>query len=563
MSRKKTLGQEIKERIEDFIKDKAKQKEKSEGGEEIKQKLASLFVPLPERPKKEGVGELATDIAFKLAPVFKEPPEKIANELAQNLSDFNPEVIKGFVNLKIPVRKSVEFLLSFRKPDVFHGKKILVEFVSANPTGPLHIGHGRIAAVGNALSNILEFCGGKVEREFYINDAGEQVEKLGKTIIGEGEEYKADYIEKLKEELKKSDMQNPDEGKNNTEHQGTNNTEYEVGFRASRIVLEWIKKTLDEFGVRFDRFVSEREVSAQFFDEAIRVMKENGDYLYKKDGAWFFRTTAFGDDKDRVVIKSDGKPTYFGNDCAYHLYKLKRGYDMLVEVWGADHHGYIKRISAFLKKAGFKGEFIVKLVQMVNIIKDGRPVQMSKREGTFITLDELIKEVGTDATKFIYLTRNSDTHLDFDIDLAKKKSMENPVYYVQYTHARICSIFKEAEKKSLLSGYMRWKENIPRRMKETVKLLLLSDFEEERELLALSSIFFDEVLISAGLKEPSRITSFLLSLASAYHSFYQKKRVLVPDDDEVRNFRLFVSEVVRDTVKRGLSLLGVSAPERM
>ena len=553
MSKKKTLGQEIKERIEHFIKDKAKEKEKK--GQEInREKLASLSVPLPERPKKEGVGELATDVAFKLAPVFREPPEKIANELAQTLSDFNPEVIKGFVNLKIPVRKSVEFILGFRKPDILHGKKILVEFVSANPTGPLHIGHGRIAAVGNALSNILEFCGGKVEREFYINDAGEQVEKLGKTIMGEGQEYRADYIERLREELR--------EELSSVNPENSGRMQYEIGFRASRIVLEWIKKTLEEFGVKFNRFVSEKEVSEKFLDEAIRVMKEDGDYLYKKDGAWFFRTTAFGDDKDRVVIKSDGKPTYFGNDCAYHLYKIKRGYDILIEVWGADHHGYIKRISAFLRKAGFKGEFIVKLVQMVNLIKDGRPVQMSKREGTFITLDELIKEVGADATKFIYLTRNSDTHLDFDIDLAKKKSMENPVYYVQYTHARICSIFREAQRKSLLPDYIKWKEKVLGEGK-AVKISTPSDFDEERELLGLSSIFFDEVLISAGLKEPSRITSFLLSLASAYHSFYQKKRVLVPDDDELRHLRLFVSEVVRDTVKRGLSLLGVSAPERM
>ncbi|GBD03998.1 Arginine--tRNA ligase [bacterium HR19] len=523
----KTIGERIKEKIEEFLKDRN----------------ISLEVPNPERPKNEKYGELFTDIAFKLSPLMKKPPHQIAEEISTHLKEFNPQIVNGFVNFKIPSSVSLNFIMNYERPKILEGKRVLAEFVSANPTGPLHIGHGRIAAVGNALSRIAEFCGAEVEKEFYINDAGEQIEKLGKAIKGEGEEYKGKYIEDVREKLRKEIK---DFG---------SISDYELGFNASRIILEDIKKTLERFGIKFRRFISEREITQKLLKEALEVMK---DYLYEKDGAVFLKTTQFGDEKDRVVIKSDKKPTYFGNDCAYHLDKIKRKYDILFQVWGADHHGYIKRIESFLRIAGFQGEFIVKLVQMVNLIKDGKSVQMSKREGTYITLDELLDEVGEDAAKFIYLTRNCDTPLDFDIDMAKRKSFENPVYYVQYTHARACSLFREAENRKMLPEYQKWKEKL-KSEKKTTKIF---DEEEERNLLALCSVFYDEVIVSCKLWEPSRITSFLLSLASAFHSFYQRKRILT-DEEETSFSRMFISEIVKEITKKGLSLLGVSAPERM
>ncbi len=536
MGLENTIGEELFNRIKEFVDEKKR---------EFSGIPLDFTLNMPEVPRDASFGELFTDIPFKLAPYLKKKPEEVAEELAKYTEDFGAEPTKGFVNYKIPVERSIPILLKYRGPNIMRGKRVLCEFVSANPTGPLHIGHGRIAAVGNAIANIIEFCGGEVEREFYINDAGEQIEKLGISILGYGEEYKGEYTDKIRKILESKGLEG-------LKLKGDAFSFYEIGFRASLIILEDIKETLRRFGISFDRFVSEREISQKYLQEAKNAV---ADFLYEKEGAIFMRTTDFGDEKDRVFIKSDGKPTYFGNDCAYHLHKVKRGYDILVEVWGADHHGYVKRIEAFLKAVGFKGEFKVKLTQMVNLIKDGKPVQMSKREGIFISLDELIDEVSPDAAKFIYLTRNCDSHLDFDLDLARKKSMDNPVYYVQYTHARICSLFREAQK-GKIEGYERWK----RKLIEDGGGIKVD--EQERSILGLCAAFSDQVITSCKLYEPSKITSFLLTLASKYHSFYQRKRVLV-DDEDVRFVRLFVSDVVRDTVRRGLSILGVSAPERM
>jgi arginyl-tRNA synthetase len=523
-------------------------------GERIREKLFKICedikkdkippIQYPERPKNDEYGELFTDIAFKLAPIMKKSPNVIAEEIKKELQEFNPSVVNGFINFKIPPEISIDFLFNFTKPKNFEGQKILSEFVSANPTGPLHIGHGRIAAVGDAVSRMLEFCGGEVVREFYINDAGEQIEKLGQTIKGTGEEYKGEYTEKIKKILQ-------DEIKNSDA--------FSLGFKASRIILEDIKKTLERFRVKFENFVSEKEISEKYIREALKIIKP---YTYEQDSAIFLKTTLFGDDKDRVVIKRDGKPTYFGNDCAYHLYKTKRGFDILFQVWGADHHGYIKRIESFLNIAGFKGKFVVKLVQMVLLLKDGKTVQMSKREGTFITLDELIEEVGEDAARFIYLTKNSDTQLEFDIDLAKRKTMENPVFYVQYAHARISSVFEEAKTRKLISGYEKWKDNL----KEKIKAKNFDeDFEfeeEERHILGLCCVFYDEVITACDLFEPSRLTSFLMSLTASFHSFYQKKKILT-EDEKTRFKRFLVCEMTKKTIKTGLDLLGVSAPDKM
>lgn len=518
----KTLGESIKSRIEHIIKDKFKIHEQ---------------VPNPEFPKNLEYGELFTDIAFKLAPLLKMPPNKIAQEISTELQDFGAEVKGGFINFKIPVSKSLEFL-GIEKLDLLSGKKILCEYVSANPTGPLHVGHGRIAAVGDSISRILKFCGADVVREFYINDAGEQIEKIGLAILGKSQEYKGEYTESVKRKIQEMNLSDSES----------------IGFAASRIILEDIKKTLARFGLEFDSWVSEKEISSKYSKKAMELLEK---YLYYQEGALFLRTTMFGDDKDRVVIKSDGKPTYFGNDCAYHLFKVERNFDELVQVWGADHHGYINRIKAVLNIFGFKNKFVVKLVQMVNLLKDGKPFQMSKREGTFVSLDELIDEVGADAVRFIYLTRTADSHLDFDIDLAKKQSLENPVYYVQYAHARTSSLFREAKNKNLYDGYENWKRENWKKQNSRLKTS-----ERERKLIALSAVLYDIISVSAKMYEPSTITTFLMSLAREFHSYYQKERILV-DDIDTRFSRLLTCEIVQKAIRTGLDLLGVRAPDKM
>lgn len=522
-----TIGEAIGRIIEQFFRDRIKDKK-------------NINITKPEVPKNLEYGELSTDIAFKFCHLLNTSPQKLAEELSRELKDFGAKAINGFVNFEIPYSKSIEFLRS-AKLNKLSGKRILCEFVSANPTGPLHVGHGRIAAVGDTIARTLSFCGAEVIKEFYINDAGEQIEKLGAAVLGRSEEYKGKYIDEVRKKLlpKLEDGVEP----------GTFQEPEDIGLAASRLILEDIKRTLEMFDLKFDSWISEREIAAKYFEKAKELMK---DYLYYQDQAWFLRTTAFGDDKDRVVIKSDKKPTYFGNDCAYHLFKVERDFDELVQVWGADHHGYIKRIEAALKIFGFTKRFVVKLVQMVNLIRQGKPVQMSKREGVFVTLDELINEVGKDAAKFIYLTRTSDSHLDFDIDVAKKKSLENPVYYVQYAHARISSVLREAEARGLCDGYEDWKKD-----EATMRFS-----EKERKLLALSAVLYDVILLSAEMYEPSMITSFLISLAKEFHSYYQSERILVEQSD-VRFSRLFTCETVQKTIRTGLTLLGVSSPDKM
>ncbi len=513
----KTLGETIKEVIQNLLTDRFK---------------VRVIVPVPEIPKNLEYGELFTDVAFKLASSLKTSPNVLAEELSCELKDFGAQAVNGFINFKIPVSKSIRFV-NLNELDFLRGKKVLCEFVSANPTGPLHIGHGRIAAVGGAISKILKFCGAEVVNEFYINDAGEQIEKLGLALIGKSEEYKGKYTESLRERIKFDPNQDP----------------ASIGFAASQIIIEDIRKTLKNFRLNFDSWVSEREIASKYSKKALELLK---DYIYREGDAYFLRTTLFGDDKDRVIVKSDGKPTYFGNDCAYHLYKVERNFDELVQVWGADHHGYINRIMAALKIFGFKNKFVVKLVQMVNLIRDGKPVQMSKREGTFITLQELIDEVGVDSAKFIYLTRTADSHLDFDVDLAKKKNMENPVYYVQYAHARTSSLFREARSKGFYDGYNEWKYDMGRFIFE----------EKERRLLALSAVLYDVIYTSAKMYEPAVITSFLMSLAKEFHSYYQSQRILVQEKD-VRFSRLYTCEVVQRAIRICLDILGVEAPEKM
>ena len=347
---------------------------------------------------------------------------------------------------------------SFLREDLGKGKRVQIEFVSANPTGPLHLGHGRGAAVGAALANLLKAAGYQVDREYYVNDAGRQVKLLGLSVFAAYQQllgneyplpedgYKGGYVEDIAREFLK------EQGGKYTQERFENVADIFIDFAYLRI-LSGIKRDLEDFGISFDIWQSERELfSGGEVEKAMSDLKQK-DYIYEKDGALWFRATAFGDDKDRVIIKQDGECTYFASDIAYHRKKIEKRYDELIDIWGADHHGYIPRMHAVIEALGYPKEKLrVVLVQMVTLLRGGKPVQMSKRAGEFVTLKEVIDEVGADTTKFIFLTRRSDSHLEFDLETAKAQSSENPVFYVQYANARINSIFAHAREKAIPVG---------------------------------------------------------------------------------------------------------------
>ncbi|MDO8735056.1 MAG: arginine--tRNA ligase, partial [Elusimicrobiota bacterium] len=424
-----------------------------------------------------------------------------------------------------------------------NGKKILIEFVSANPTGPLHIGHGRGAAYGDSLSRLFEFLGAKVEREYYINDVGNQMEILAQSVRSHIDKkplqdigYKGKYIEDIANEIKNSKLE--------IENAGIKE------FTINKI-LEWIKNDLEKFGVQFNNWFWESSLyKKNEVDEIIQKLKEKN-LAFEKDGAVWFKSTDFSDDKDRVLVREDGRKTYLASDIAYHFSKYKRNFDEYIDIWGADHHGYVERMKGAVKAVGCDDKKLkIILYQLVNIIKDGKKINMSTRSGEFITLQEVMDEVGVDATRFFLLMRNSESHLDFDLDLAKKQTPENPVFYVQYGHARICSIFKEAEKQGVGS-----------RKLEVGRLELLK-LKEERELIK-KVLYFDDLLeIAARDYAPHYLTKYLQDIASCFHSYYNRNRVLTENTD-LTNARLTMCQAVKNVLKDGLNILGVSAPEKM
>ncbi len=514
-----------------------------------------------EIPKNEAFGDLSTPIAMELAKHLKKYPRAVAEEIILALDgEFFEEVSvagPGFINFKF----KREFVLSkfsellhkeeeFLRQKLSNGQKVQIEFVSANPTGPLHLGHGRGAAIGSALANILREAGYEVSTEYYINDAGRQVELLGLSVYYAlerlfGKEvqmpedcYKGDYIFDLAEEIYK------------TYGDGIKNKSFEeigpflIEFSYQKILKE-IRTDLEEFGVEFNSWVSEKKLyHTGEVQRALINLKEAG-YIYEKDGALWFRSTSFGDDKDRVVIKSDGTYTYFASDIAYHKNKIDRGYDELINIWGADHHGYIPRVKAAVQALGMSPSQIkILLVQMVNLLKEGKPFQMSKRAGTFVTLRDLMDEIGADTTRFIFLTRRHDSHLEFDVEVTKKQSHENPVFYVQYAHARINSIFAKAEKGSV-------KEFIGELFNEDELKII-------KKLLQYPMIFE----LSVHFREPHRITFYLQELASLFHSYYHKYRV-ISEDEDLTHTRLALCKGIMIVLRHGLRMLGVKAPERM
>jgi arginyl-tRNA synthetase len=521
-----------------------------------------------EIPREETFGDFATPVAMGLSKVLKRPPRKIAEEIVYSIEEKDEfERIDiagpGFINFTYS-RGFLSSLLKalllererFLRQNVGNGRRVQVEFVSANPTGPLHLGHGRGAAVGAALANLLEAGGYEVVREYYINDAGRQVKLLGLSVFARyqqligleypfpGDGYRGDYVEGIAKQIidryasKYSEMSFQEAA------------DFFTDF-SYREMLRDIENDLKDFGIVFDSWQSERELYAKNdVDKAIDDLRHRR-HLYEKDGALWFRATAFGDDKDRVIVKSDGEFTYFASDIAYHRKKVERGFSEIIDIWGADHHGYVSRLKAVIKALGYPPEHLkMLLVQMVTLLRGGKPVQMSKRAGEFVTLREVMEEVGADTTKFIFLTRRPDSHLEFDLEVAKEQSAENPVFYVQYANARINSIFIHAREKGMdAAGF------------EGANLGLLSAPEELRiikKLLAYPMTFEGAVLSH----EPHRITFYLQELAGLFHPYYNKYKV-VSDDAGLSQARLALCEAIRIVLKDGLQILGLSAPERM
>lgn len=517
-----------------------------------------------EKPKKEGFGDFSTNVAMLMASAEKKAPREIAKALSERIAE-NPDVERcevagpGFINIFLKkgfwlgvLEDIISRGPSFGRSDAGAGRKVQVEFVSANPTGPLHIGHGRGAAVGDVLSNILGFAGYDVEKEYYINDAGRQVMTLGESIRLRIEEiggaavefpqdfYKGEYVKEIAREY--------------VDRYGWPAAPGAPGCKDFGIeaMLERIRKDLLDFGISFDNWFSEKTLDdtgkvARTIDE----LREKG-HIFEAEGALWFRTSAFGDDKDRVLVKADGERTYFASDVAYHRDKIERGFSTIVNVWGADHHGYEGRIRALLKALGHDDSAMkIIFIQLVALLRGGVPVAMGKREGEFVTLRQVMDEVGKDACRFFFLMRRSDAQLDFDLDLAKSQAPENPVYYVQYCHARIKSIIAFAVEKGFA---------VP--VKPDAALLSRLDQKEEAEIIRHLGSFGEVVERSAEAMEPHRITFYLMDLAALFHPYYNKNRV-VTEDAELTGARLLLCSAVATVAANGLALLGVSAPEKM
>ncbi|MEI8173370.1 MAG: arginine--tRNA ligase [Deltaproteobacteria bacterium] len=528
------------------------------------------FIEL-EIPKDMMHGDYASNVAMVLASRVKKkmPPRKIAEILLECMEDRDHILERieiagpGFINFFIRENYWATLLKEidekkdhYGTSDQGRGRKILVEFVSANPTGPLHIGHGRGAVVGDVLANILGASGYAVFREYYINDMGNQMNNLGRSVfsrylalLGETVDfpeggYQGDYIRDLAERIMKKDG---DIHRNGEQEEVVRYfTQYAAG-----AILDEIKQDLSAFGVVFENYFSEKDL---YRDECVAGLLsdlESKGFIYHDGETRWFKTTDFGDEKDRVVIRKNGEPTYFAADIAYHQNKYARGFDTLIDIWGADHHGYIPRMLACIQSLGYEKDSLkIVLVQLVNLLRDGKPVAMSTRAGEFVTLREVVGEVGRDAARYNFLMRRSDSHLDFDLDLAKKQSNENPVYYVQYAHARICSILRFAEER----GY-----TVPTYGQVDPNLLTLP---EEIQLIKVIARF-PELVEGAVLNlEPHRLTFYLNDLAAIFHSYYNKHKV-ISDDERLSLARIFLAKSVRTVVKNTLGLLGVTAPEKM
>ncbi len=528
-------------------------------------------VPLPEFvvevPNNPDHGHFATNLAMTLAGEQKSSPRNIAEIAIRHLVDPDHFILKaeiggaGFINFFVApgqwydlLSQIIDLRDDYGRSSIGKGKKTMVEFVSANPTGPLHLGHGRGAALGDTLCRILDFSGYDVKSEFYINDAGQQIKMLGESIYSRWRQlsdpsypfpsdgYQGDYIQELAVEIAKERKL-----ENLAIHEATELLS-ELG---KDKILKEIKEDLANFRVTFDLWYKESDLySSGKIDHAIKLIEKEG-MLFEKDGALWIRTSRFGDDKDRVVRKKDGEFTYFASDVSYHLDKWKRGFKRVINIWGADHHGYITRVKAALETQGIPGDWLeILLIQLVKLWEEGAEVKMSKRSGKYVALKELVDEVGVDAVRFVFLSKDHTSPLDFDIGLVKKKDSENPVYYVQYAHARVCSLFRKAATENI---------HLPEQPDSTLQRLVL---DEEIALIRKMAEFPSLIEEIAGDLGPHRLTYYLTELAGSFHRYYNRHRI-VSDDRTLTQARLFLSSGIRILIKNGLSLLGVSAPEVM
>lgn len=520
--------------------------------------LESIVV---EVPKKREQGDFSTNIAMQLTKVLKDNPRNIAEKIVEVLSKNTNEIKTieiagpGFINIYLNDEYVFSGISNVIKQGENYGsssigkkEKIDIEFVSANPTGILHLGTARGAAYGSNLANIMSFAGYDVTKEYYINDAGNQIINLGVSLK---ERYKG--LCGLEENMPEDGYYGSeiiDIAKTIFDKYGNSKLDEDLEFFkkvAVDYLLNIIKTDLSNFGVTFDVWTSEKSIRAKGrIEESLKILDEKG-LVYKKDDATWLKTTVYGDDKDRVLIKTDGSYTYLVPDIAYHLDKFDRGFDYLIDVFGADHHSYVSRLKASIEALGYdKYKLEVRLLQMVRLLRDGEIVKMSKRTGGNITISELVGEIGKDAARYFFATRSLDGQMDFDINLALKKSSENPFFYVGYANARICSILKDAKEKNI---------DICTDIKEAIDI--------DSKALLLKVYEFTEVLVSAALKkEPHLITNYVYELASMFHNYYGKHKILT-DDIKMSEKRLGLIKTVGITITNALRLIGVKAPEKM
>ncbi|MEN8688677.1 MAG: arginine--tRNA ligase [Desulfobacterales bacterium] len=522
-----------------------------------------------EKPKVEAHGDFSTNFAMVIASLQKMAPRKVAQAIVDQLNDSGRLLEKieiagpGFINFYVTPAAWHPVLLEIQKTDrrfgaseLGGGQRVQVEFVSSNPTGPLHVGHGRGAAVGDSVANILAFCGYEVQREYYINDSGRQIQTLGRSVFLRYRElfgksapfpedcYQGDYIREIAGRIK-------DQQSDGLLHREEGEAVMYCARTAAGDIMEGIREDLALFGVSFDKWFSEQSLYDSGEVDRILTESRERDIIYEKDGALWFKTSDLGDEKDRVVVRQNGQTTYFASDIAYHNDKYRRGFQRVIDVWGADHHGYIPRMQAAIEACGHKrNQFQVILVQLVNLLRGGQPVAMSTRAGEFVTLRDVIDEVGKDAARFIFLTRHYESPLDFDLEVAKQQTNENPVYYVQYVHARISSIIRKAVENGMAN--VQWDETAIARLLEI----------EEIQLIKTLAQYPETVAASAEKLEPHRITFFLMNLAAAFHAYYNKHRVL-SEDPVLSRGRLVLVESIRKVIRNGLALLGVDAPDKM
>lgn len=535
----------------------------------VEAKLTEEALPniILETPRHKENGDYATNIAMQLTKLAKKPPRAIADAIVENLNKEAASIEKievagpGFINITLRkdylqqvVHTVFEQGENYGRSEAGNKERVQVEFVSANPTGDLHLGHARGASVGDSLCNVLDFAGYDVSREYYINDAGNQIDNLAYSV-------EARYFQALGE-----DVEMPEDGYHGQDiieigqqlveefgdkYKHVSDKERYEFFRSYGLEfeLEKLKTDLKNFRVIFDNWFSETSLyGSGKIERALEKLRENG-HVFEEDGATWFRSTTYGDDKDRVLIKKDGSFTYILPDIAYHEDKIQRGFDKLINIWGADHHGYIPRMKAAIEALGYgEDKLEVIVAQMVQLYKDGERMVMSKRTGKAVTLRELVEDVGLDAVRYFFVMRSGDTQMDFDLDLAVSESNENPVYYAQYAHARICSILRQSEELDLTAD------------KEKANLLTA---EHEIDLLKKVGDFPQVIADSARTRAPHRIANYIQELAATFHSFYNAEKVLDTDHKERSEARLALITATRTTLANALSLIGVSAPEKM